>query len=876
MKKLILSVFLAFAMLSHAFAKTVDENLARSVAVNYLATHSILNLQGTPAPLSLGYSCLSNGNSMLKGASVPLYYVFNTNYSRGFIIISGDDIVAPVLGYSTETGFNPDNGPPNVAAWLKGYEDQISFAIGTQMNATPEIQSEWLFLTEGSLQDHAVKSGQGVNPLVATLWDQSPNYNAQCPFDNTNNDRTVTGCVATAMAMVMKFFNFPPSGISNHSYGTARYGTLSANFSGTSYNWSSMPNTVTSANSAVATLMYHCGVSVDMDYNLGSQGGSAAYVISSASPVTNCAEYALKTYFGYASTLQGLARANYANAAWINLLKTELNASRPIIYAGFGTGGGHCFVCDGYNDSDYFHFNWGWSGNYDGYFLVDALNPGGTGTGGGTGGYNDGQQAVIGIHPPSASGGGSKFFKLAMNAPIICPSDTLYYEDSLSFHTDIINNGQVTFNGDVSAGVFDTNDVFIDFVQIIKGITLEPGAHLPAGISFSNSGISAMLPGTYYIGLMYSAGDTNWKDVADTGSYLSYREVKVINPNDIEMFTAMNISPGTTILQGNPVTVALDIINNGTTGFNGILDLSLYDIDGEYVNSIEEKSNFILPANQHTTGLTFSASSINAQPGTYLIALWYQPAGTTDWQLIGSTHYTNPVEVDVRGVPLVADQYEPNNNLASSYHFKVGFDTNPKIVTTSGANCHVGNDYDFYNMTFPAGYTYMITGKLTDSESDTTQTYTLDAIWSYSLDGTNWSSTFDDTIPLNIIMNDGGNIQFYVSPKNTGETGTYQAMIRISRNPLGLNDDLTADEIRVYPNPATDVIRIETINQQPLISGCTLTGLDGREVMSITYAELQSTCRLQVDGLSEGTCILHFITPKGTVHRQIIIHKQQK
>ena len=872
MKKLILSLFMAFILLSHAFGKTVDENLAKNVAIKYLAAHSVQSLQGNTAALSLGYSCLPSGNSMLKGASVPLYYVFNIDLTGGFIIISGDDIVYPVLAYSSETSFNPKNIPPNVAAWLKGYEDQISFAISTQMSATPEIQSEWVSLANGSFAYHTLKSGQGVNPLIATLWDQSPFYNALCPYDNTYNDRTVTGCVATAMAMVMKFFNFPPSGISNHSYSTARYGTLSANFSGTTYNWASMPNTVTAANTAVATLMYHCGVSVDMDYNVGSQGGSGAYVISSASPVTNCTEYALKTYFGYASTLQGLTRANYTNTAWIALLKTELNASRPIIYAGYGTGGGHCFVCDGYNDSDYFHFNWGWSGNYDGYFLIDALNPGGTGTGGGTGGFNDGHQAVVGIHPPTATGGGSKFFKLAMNAPITCPSDTLYYEDTLSFHTDIINNGQVTFNGDISAGVFDTNDVFIDFVQIIKGITLEPGAHLPTGISFANSGISAMLPGTYYIGMMYSAGDTNWKDVADTGSYLSYRKVAVINPNDIEMYSAMNISPGTTILQESPVTVALDIMNYGATGFNGTLDLSLYDIDGEYINFIGEKTNFTLPPNEHTSGLTFSTSSINAQPGTYLIALWYQPSGTTDWQLIGSTDYANPVKVEVRGVPLVADQYEPDNTVATAAVLPVSFSTNPAIISTEGANCHNGKDYDFYSLSLPPGYTYVITGKLIDSESDTAQTYTLDGLWSYSTDATNWSSTFDDTIPLNIIMNDGGNILFYISPKFTGQTGTYQATIRMSRNPLGL-DKLQADEMMVYPNPARDYIRIEKGNQQAHISGCKLISIDGREVMSITLPELQSSCQLQVDCLTEGIYILHVITPSGIIHRQIIIRK---
>ena len=169
MKKLILSLFMAFILLSHAFGKTVDENLAKNVAIKYLAAHSVQSLQGNTAALSLGYSCLPSGNSMLKGASVPLYYVFNIDLTGGFIIISGDDIVYPVLAYSSETSFNPKNIPPNVAAWLKGYEDQISFAISTQMSATPEIQSEWVSLANGSFAYHTLKSGQGVNPLIATL-----------------------------------------------------------------------------------------------------------------------------------------------------------------------------------------------------------------------------------------------------------------------------------------------------------------------------------------------------------------------------------------------------------------------------------------------------------------------------------------------------------------------------------------------------------------------------------------------------------------------------------------------------------------------------------------------------------------------------------
>jgi len=139
------------------------------------------------------------------------------------------------------------------------------------------------------------------------------------------------------------------------------------------YNWNSMPLSVTGPNTAVATLMYQCGVSVDMNYGVSSTGGSSAYVISSQSPVQNCAEYALKTYF-VIRVFKALPVLPISNKTdWINLLKTELDAGRPVLYAGFGSGGGHCFDCDGYDANDYFHFNWGWSGQFDGYFDVDAL-----------------------------------------------------------------------------------------------------------------------------------------------------------------------------------------------------------------------------------------------------------------------------------------------------------------------------------------------------------------------------------------------------------------------------------------------------------------------------------------------------------------------
>jgi hypothetical protein len=235
----------------------------------------------------------------------------------------------------------------------------------------------WVNLLDGRKN---VSVSTAVSPLVQTKWDQSPYYNNLCPYDNSKGERTVTGCVATAMAQVMNYWEYPKKGTGFHSYNHSKYGTLNANFGSTTYDWANMPNELTSSSStvqknAVATLMYHCGVSVDMDYNVSSEGGSGAYVISSRSPVTHCTEYALKTYFGYKTSIQGVQKADYTTTNWKNLLKAELDASRPIVYAGFGDGG-HCFVCDGYDNNDYFHFNWGWGGLYDGYFALNALIPG--------------------------------------------------------------------------------------------------------------------------------------------------------------------------------------------------------------------------------------------------------------------------------------------------------------------------------------------------------------------------------------------------------------------------------------------------------------------------------------------------------------------
>ena len=373
-------VALLLLMAMPMMAERVTPETARKVAATFLNNNGAKTAQLT---------------DLSKEAGFPNLYIFNGN--PGFVVMAADDCVQPILGYSLTDKFVVNNMPENMREWLQGYSDEIQFAIESKATATIETVQLWNDLSAG--KSGVAESTVVVGPLIQTTWGQEPYYNDYCPYNNTDNRRTVTGCVATAMAQIMKYHSFPPFGIGTHTYTPAdhpEYGVQSANFGETTYNWSSMPNSINSSNHEIAQLMYHCGVSVDMDYDYSQTDtehrGSSA---STADVVT-----ALTTYFNYSTDAQYITRASINNDdTWIQMMKDELDAHRPMQYRGQGNGG-HSFVCDGYRDDDSFHFNWGWRGSMnDSYFFITNLNPGGSGTGGGSYVYNNNQAAIFGIHP---------------------------------------------------------------------------------------------------------------------------------------------------------------------------------------------------------------------------------------------------------------------------------------------------------------------------------------------------------------------------------------------------------------------------------------------------------------------------------------------
>ena len=302
-------------------------------------------------------------------------YLFQ--YANGFVLTSADDSAIPIVAYGYNTVVNETQDNASFKAFLNSKQQEMQ-QINSQRADNSVTSAKWRILLANQFDRTDTRN---LNPLVQTRWNQGWPYNMYCPVDAAGSGGHVyAGCVATAMSQVMKYWNWPNTGVGSHSYYAYGYGNQSANFGQTTYNWTAMPNSVGGANEEVGRLLYQLGISVDMGYSPTGSGAQSYDAVD-----------ALETHFRYNAGIQLNSKYQYSEEAWDAMLTAELDNARPLYYHGFGDGGGHAFVCDGYQGTDYFHFNWGWSGSYDGYFLTDNLNPGYE--------FNDGQGAMFNVYP---------------------------------------------------------------------------------------------------------------------------------------------------------------------------------------------------------------------------------------------------------------------------------------------------------------------------------------------------------------------------------------------------------------------------------------------------------------------------------------------
>lgn len=509
MKKILGSALLSLAFYGSSQAAFVSKEKANTVANHFYGSIA----QGSNLQLVKTFNAFGK---------VPTVYVFQSANANGFVLVAADDKAQPILGYSTESKFLIPGAAasPEATYWISDYSKQIaSLKLNPNYSIPSEVSAAWQKWSTNSIMAGPSVLTTPVAPMLTTLWNQNPYYNQLCP---TN---TPAGCVATAMAQIMKFWNNPTVGTGNHSYTASGFGVLSANFGTTTYDWANMPNNVTASSTAtqktaVATLMYHCGVAVDMNYN---PSGSGSQVISQGSSMPS-AENALKNYFGYKSSIRGQKRIDYTDSTWHKMLMFEIDNARPILYAGFGAVGGHAFVFDGYDATEMFHINWGWGGLSNGYFVVNSLNPSALGTGGGGGNFNSGQQALVMIEPngstlppnpfdPDNLNGGINLVEALAPSPMLA---TVEPGNPYSNNADVKNIGTISANDFVMLSLaLDTNDVNFDNPIILKNetFTLAPGSTM----SFTTNIQSvSMAEGVYYILRLYNNNGNTFYFITDS------------------------------------------------------------------------------------------------------------------------------------------------------------------------------------------------------------------------------------------------------------------------------------------------------------------------------------------------------------------------
>ena len=497
------------------------------------------------------------------------YYVFN-NDAGGFVIIAGDDAVTPVLGYTSTGSFDAENLPDGLKDLLKSYERQIA-ALGDNYVAN---------------QTATRAAFTGEKLLNTAEWNQ------MAPFNKYTPNNYVTGCVATAGAIVMKHHGYPAKGTGSHSY-TWNGKTLSANFEHT-YDWASMPAKYDGTNDAafdgVARLMADLGVAVEMQYN---KDGSGAYI---GNLVT-----ALQKYYGYSKLSHLMAIEDVGAEAWNGRLREEIDANRPVLYAASdpNTGGGHAFVIDGYKDES-FSVNWGWGGLCDGFYKIGALNPESEGKPTGEK-YNVGQSAVFGMEPSDGTEKISdlKFLKVTgeMQTLNMNITDVKKGQKGVIFSMPIINNGDQTFTGELAVVLMNAKGEMREIVapsseyNAIKG--LKPG-YYRSGLTFVIQSTMDAEPGDYLAVVVKEEGSSEYIELYDRNFERQRLPATGYEPLTFEI--KRNISKGAAL---EPVSKYYDPSNyyNGKpiigTYYSYYLtideDITMYfvELDGKPVNNIK-------------------------------------------------------------------------------------------------------------------------------------------------------------------------------------------------------------------------------------------------------------------------------------------------
>lgn len=637
MKKLLFILLMLPAML---LAAPVDPNSAQQVAENFINAPKT-NVDGSvnKAP----HKQKRMVRAAKEVADNQLFYIFNSEDADGYVIIAADNIATPVLGYSYSGSLDVDHMPDNLLWWLSEYDREIKWALAQGIEPTEDTKAEWeaLYNTRKAKQADVI-----VAPLIKTEWSQENGYYNKCPYDSNAKTHCLTGCVATAMAQIMKYWEHPIKGRGSHSYTHYIYGEQFADFGNTTYDWANMPNDLGLFSSgteidAIATLMYHCGVAVNMDYGVDESGA-----------MDWRARYAFKEYFFYSDEARLCYKDDYSISEWKSRLKTQLMLDRPLYYSGRGSSGGHAFICDGYRSDDYFHFNWGWD-QQDGYYPLSALKPSFLFLT--TADYTSEQKALLCLYPKKDT---TAKIVLEMEEPIQI-QDSIAIGKPWHMMADISNVGEKKYKGYIYASVYNTDgssggsryrtdiiwtdSLFVDSLSFLGDLfyfDLDSACNLPTGV---------------YMVVMQYRDSTSGNLTPVRGDYYSNSaEVVVYNPLEMDL-TAFFSWYGSKEhwVVGDSIKFTTQINNNESTPFTGYITMKLVNkADPSIYQFFDDRdcSEDAIPA--YGDAIVSVQGKLTTTPGEYDAYLLYKNDESEEWKLVGCTEgFVNPRTLLVEPAP---------------------------------------------------------------------------------------------------------------------------------------------------------------------------------------------------------------------------------
>lgn len=663
-------------------------------------------------------------------------YVFSAPGDKGYLVSPADDRFPALLGYSDTGRIDADNIPPQMQWWLSEYAREMDYAISNGLAVSRPDN----VITLGKSSQNTMTQAQRtpIAPLLETKYDQGEPYNNQCPVINYANGsewgRAVTGCVATAMAQMMRYWKYPATGQGSHSYICKPNGgqsfTESMDFSTVTFDWDNMLPVYTSGNyndtqaDAVAQLMHACGVSVDMGYTPNESGAA-----SQAVPV------ALEQYFKYDSSIAYASRTLFSNAEWEQLVYNELAASRPVQVSGSGSQGGHAFVCDGYQGDHYFHFNWGWGGTSDGYFMFCALNPGTLGIGGGAGGFNYNQGVIYNVFPPD-QGHTPQIIDMP-NPVVVCNGDFTYgvkpgneswgnvfYPAYDGGFEAFFNAGTKDFTGSIGV-LFEniqTTQQFIGDRYSFSQSALPPGYGYTAMEATIPDGIP---DGEYKVYPAYrNNNDETWTIMPSGDGFTNYLYMTIsdgaissfatpeADPETLPVLMTSYFSTAGTLAQNSQVYCEMSFLNVSDRDYAGNLSMIAR-------NSLEEETTMMTFSQALPADICLASSgniTLTLAPGDYTVYFkddyGRKLAGTYPITVVeGETQQPLDAPCEMTGMSPtkfepsdIANMFETYWRLGSDYPNGLLIGWRFELTDSQGITKYSSPTYEYYNLGAPGNY----------------------------------------------------------------------------------------------------------------------------------------------------------------------------